>query len=80
MESFEGLVPQLNFSQVSNTYHSSTSKQAVPGTQLLKRCKVVSSFFESRLSHMFHAAFADWTSLPSSALLKEQKTIESSIF
>lgn len=80
VETFEGLVPQPNFSQVTNAYHSGTSKQAVPGTQLLKCCKVISSFFESRLSHVLHAAFADWTSLPSSVLLKEQKTIESSIF
>lgn len=50
VESFEGLVPQPNFSQVTNGYHSGTSKQAVPGTQVLKCCKVISSFFESRLS------------------------------
>lgn len=54
-----------------------TSKQAVPGTQLLKCYKVLSSFFESRLSPVLHAAFADQANLPSSALLEEQKTIES---
>lgn len=57
VESFEGLVPQPNFFQVTNVCHSGTSKQAVPGTQVLKCCKVLSSFFESRLSHCVTCCF-----------------------